>query len=140
MASWDHQLAQDASWRSPVASPWSFDLALYGPDAAATAEALRMVVVRGTAFMTESTPTLAERLLQVIPCPMPQPDPAGRSSFACAFLTPGGGASTTATAPAATRKGRRTGSNGRLPRGRARRAACKSSAATMRPGSAMSMA
>jgi hypothetical protein len=121
-----------------MASPWSFDLALYGPDAAATAEALRMVVVRGTAFLTESTPTLAERLLQVIPCPLNPPD--GRSSFACAFLTPVAAASTTATAPAATRKGRRMGSNSRPPRGRARRAACKPSAATMRPGSAMSMA
>lgn len=62
----DVLLAYDVSWRSVLGPrPWVL-LALYGPHAVETATALRMTFANGLAYITESTPDLAEKALQEV--------------------------------------------------------------------------
>ena len=61
---YDISLILDASWCSPRAGKWRFDLRSYGANARRTARALGMVVRGGVAYLTDSTCDTAERILE----------------------------------------------------------------------------
>jgi hypothetical protein len=61
---YDISLILDASWRSPRAGKWRFDLRSYGLNARRTAKELGMVVRDRVAYLTDSSCDAAERILE----------------------------------------------------------------------------